>query len=193
MKTKKTWMAIAFLALIALQLFVLVWHIYSYEAVLKKGEVFYLKVTPVDPFDPFRGRYVALEFEGLNELAKNLDNHEVKRETSCAYAVLQKSENKPDSFARLALKEPQGESSLKVLLTKKSASSPPLFLVKALNSRYYMREDLAPLVDMLLRGNVHTVFAKVRVLGAQSVIEDLVVSEVPVSKFIEFKKRKGEK
>ena len=38
-------------------------QIISYERVLKEGEVFYFKVLPLDPYDPFRGRYVTLRFE----------------------------------------------------------------------------------------------------------------------------------
>lgn len=56
----KTWL---FAALAALQLALPLSMIAKYESVLAFGKEFKFRCAPVDPADPLRGRYVALNFE----------------------------------------------------------------------------------------------------------------------------------
>lgn len=51
--------------------------------------------------------------------------------------------------------------------------------------RFYMREDLAPKAELLLRaGSGVALKAKLRVLEGKGIIEDLVVGDVSLSQFI---------
>jgi len=49
--------------LVLAQLLVPIRMIWERESAIHKGEVLHLKTAPVDPADPFRGRYVRLNFE----------------------------------------------------------------------------------------------------------------------------------
>ena len=52
----------ALIALIIIQLFVPVSKIINKYDILKTGEEFKFKVSPVDPYDAFRGRYVSITY-----------------------------------------------------------------------------------------------------------------------------------
>ena len=53
---------------ILVQFGVLAWMLVNRELTLRHGDVCLLQTAPVDPADPFRGRYVALRYAGLNNV-----------------------------------------------------------------------------------------------------------------------------
>jgi uncharacterized membrane-anchored protein len=84
-----------FIALgIVLQFAVPASMIAKHELTLRRGDVFRFKTAPVDPFDAFRGRYVALAFEALNAIRTDRDPG-CKRDRRC-YLILGTS---TDGFA----------------------------------------------------------------------------------------------
>jgi uncharacterized membrane-anchored protein len=65
---------VLFIALgIALQFAVPASMIAKHELTLRRGGAFRFKTAPVDPFDAFRGRYVALNFEALSAIRTDRD------------------------------------------------------------------------------------------------------------------------
>lgn len=58
---------VAALAVVAAQIGVLGFMVYEREATLHTGDIVYLRTLPVDPRDPLRGDYVALDYE-INRL-----------------------------------------------------------------------------------------------------------------------------
>lgn len=61
MKTK-TWLLPAFMLVALVQLYVPAQMIWSREKILDTGTTFKFRTAPLDPNDPFRGKYVALQF-----------------------------------------------------------------------------------------------------------------------------------
>ncbi|HUR30287.1 MAG TPA: GDYXXLXY domain-containing protein, partial [Saprospiraceae bacterium] len=57
---------IAFAIMVLVQLYVPASMIMESEKVLKEGKEFKFKTAPVDPTDPFRGKYVELNFDAIN-------------------------------------------------------------------------------------------------------------------------------
>ncbi|HMW40159.1 MAG: GDYXXLXY domain-containing protein [Saprospiraceae bacterium] len=55
-----------FIAVALIQLAVPAWMIVRQEIILTNGTVYRFKTAPVDPYDAFRGRYIALNFESSN-------------------------------------------------------------------------------------------------------------------------------
>ena len=55
-----------FIAVALIQLDVPAWMIVRQEIILTNGTVYRFKTAPVDPYDAFRGRYIALNFESSN-------------------------------------------------------------------------------------------------------------------------------
>ena len=61
-----------FLAVVLVQLVVPAKMIFDKEVILKTGTIYKFKTQPIDPSDPFRGKYVTLNYE-LNT-AESMDS-----------------------------------------------------------------------------------------------------------------------
>ncbi|RMG23233.1 MAG: hypothetical protein D6730_14855 [Bacteroidetes bacterium] len=61
--TRNNLIFVAFAAMVLLQLFVPAYMIVEQENVIKKGKAFKFRTAPIDPSDPFRGKYITLSFE----------------------------------------------------------------------------------------------------------------------------------
>ena len=69
MKTK--YIFIAFVVTALLQAFVPLKMVYDNEITVSRGTVFKFKTEPIDPSDPFRGKYVALNFQENTVVVKD--------------------------------------------------------------------------------------------------------------------------
>lgn len=185
MKYTKQLLWTLFGVLCVVQVVVIALGVMRYERILSEGEVFYFKVLPLDPYDPFRGRYVTLRFENANSAP--LAEGEIVGETSKAYALLEHHE-KGDRIKEIRFKKPAQGEFLEVNVystnnTKKDARNTVYFSLPF--DRFYMREDIAPKAEKVLRARSGiTVKAKLRVHDGKGVIEDLMVDQTPLSQFV---------
>jgi uncharacterized membrane-anchored protein len=69
---KTIYVFLIFIAVVLMQLFVPAKMIYDKEDVLNTGIVYKFKTQPIDPNDPFRGKYVTLSYELSS--AKSIDS-----------------------------------------------------------------------------------------------------------------------
>lgn len=105
----KTFLIVASAAFV-LQAGILASMIIQREIILKQGELYKFKVAPVDPYDAFRGRYVAINLEGAGPF--RTDN-EFPRGMNL-YPSLVKDANGIASLTNLAIKPPAGSPYIKV-------------------------------------------------------------------------------
>jgi uncharacterized membrane-anchored protein len=162
------------------QLGLVVTSIADYEVTLAKGEPLRFALAPVDPADPFRGRYVALRFE-LEQLALPIPPG--ARWGGHAYLVLGTGE---DGFAEaraLQAAPPPDGPYLRVEVfghyaPSASGGSPhEITRVGLPFDRYYTEESKAARIERLYaaRPDPARTYAVVRVRGGRGVIESLVV------------------
>lgn len=193
MKHLKLFSWICFGLLCVIQVGVIVFQIVRYERILNEGEVFYLNVSPLDPYDPFRGRYVTLRFDTATKapLAKG----ESMKMLPKAYAIFEHHDHN-DSIKEIRFIKPAHQSFLEVNVnvaklkgrldykdTKMDLANTIYFSLPF--DRFYMREELAPKAEKVLRRNSGiSVRAKLRILEGKGVIEDLMVADTPLSQFI---------
>jgi uncharacterized membrane-anchored protein len=153
---------VAFVVLAAAQLAAAVSIIVRYERTLSSGSVYKLRVQPIDPADPFRGRYVAIAprlVAPVPSTAAERDLLEGSRHT--VHAVLERDE---DGFARIVRvqAEPpaagdwlQAHPSFAVYEQgRRAEGGPPRVVGYALAvpfDRYYMKETLAPQAEVAYR------------------------------------------
>lgn len=151
-----------------------------HERTLSQGAGVLLAVAPVDPEDPFRGRYVSLSFELERE------NHPLRgplpRYNEPAYVVLKidpahvatadyvtATEPKAGLYLKAESFWQEGEGTVHVSLPFK---------------RYYMNEQLAPAAEEAYRAAIQQTdrksYARVRLLGGRSVIEAVLLDGVPI-------------
>lgn len=156
----KKFLAPALVIVIIIQLFAPVYMIIGKYDVLKNGEEFKFRVYAVDPYDAFRGRYVAL-------------NARQEARDDGKYGVIRVD---ADGFASVAY------------VTEEKPSSVPY--VKSVGrhgfalpiDRYYMEEKLAPRAERLTSGN--EAYVTVRVKKGKLVISGLYIDGVAIEDII---------
>jgi uncharacterized membrane-anchored protein len=143
------------------------------ESVLRNGEQFKFKTAPVDPYDAFRGRYVALRIEG--------DKVPVPQGMGLShgqsvYALISTNEEGFAKFATLATNKPAGtpfiQAKVRYVLKDKVQLDLPI-------DRYYMEEKSAPAAERVYREysrrDKQDAYVLVRVKDGFAVIEALYV------------------
>jgi len=115
------------------------------ESVLKHGREIKFKTAPVDPFDAFRGRYVALGIEGSSvALPKGM----VLRNGQTVFAHFVFDENGFAKFSTITACRPEGNSYIKA---KSRYQSNNMVFLELPFERYYMEESSAPHAEELYR------------------------------------------
>ncbi len=143
------------------------------ESVLKNGEQFKFKTAPVDPYDAFRGRYVALRIaEDAIPMSQGLGL--IGGQTVYAHIT-----NDEQGFARLAdvtLSIPRGVPYIQAKVRYVSGDKVQLELPI---DRYYMEEKSAPAAERAYReysrGDKQDAYVLVRIKDGFAVIEGLYV------------------
>jgi len=205
---KKLFYAFIFIGIIA-QFTVLTSNIVLHEMTLRKGTVCRFQTAPVDPFDAFRGQYVALDFSmferrnyfisGVEHSGKwiylqigtdtngfaTVENTSQKRDLPSPYLKVRVSYCREDSEYR-----ENSEGKKEWVKTGKYRVYCDLPF-----TRYYMPERLAPEAEKAYleanRSGKRDAAAVVRVWKGRAVIEDLEIEGMPVREFL--KKREAEK
>lgn len=187
---KKIWLPLAGLVFLA-QLFVPAYMIFEQKQTLSKGVLYKFQVRPIDPYDPFRGRYVVLSFDA-DRAAKpviDLDDESKKLpHDSWIYASLT---NDDDGFAKvqhLTLEPSNGEADylrVKVKYNQKEN----LYSFDIPFDRYYSPENKAYAIETNVRSrsrrNEDKVYVAVKIYKGKGTIEDLFINETPILDFVE--------
>lgn len=157
------------------------------QTTLSEGTGYRFRTAPVDPIDPFRGRYVALDFTAaLIEVPSAQDYQPDTR----MYAPIEVGD---DGYAQLLPPRAQPPASGDYLVVRVGWLHDGTQLrVQLPFDRYYMDEDLAPEAERLYRdGSLRSptgeeddprrpAYVMVRVRGASAVIEELYIDDLPV-------------
>ena len=156
------------------------------ESVLKNGEQFKFKTAPVDPYDAFRGRYVALRIAEDNVSAPIgilLSNGQ----SICAHIAVDEQ-----GFAKLTTvttSKPQGVSYIQAKVMYVSANKVQLDLPI---DRYYMEEKLAPAAEKAYREHnirgKQDAYITVRIKSGDAVVENLYIAGKPILEFLKEQK-----
>lgn len=171
------------------QLAVPAWMIAERERVLRHGEVFKFRTAPVDPYDAFRGRYVALRFEESSVPA--MPGLEIVGGMRLCVAVT----NGADGFARYgaATREPPATGAW--IRVKAWYSTRDRIQLQPPTDRFYMNEDDAPDAEAAYRDSSRvsnrTAYAQMRVLGGNAAIEDLYVGGTSIREFVRARRGSG--
>lgn len=131
---------IAFILLAAIQLGVPASLMMHREDVLADGNTYKFLCRPIDPNDPFRGKYVTLRFDAEQVEA---EDYEILTRGDQVYGILAEDEN-GYAYIRNLLKEiPQTEEDY-ILVSVSSGWSGKSIRVSLPFDRYYMNEAKAP-------------------------------------------------
>lgn len=179
---------ILFLFAALVQLYIPAGMIIEREDVLKKGKEFRFRTAPIDPADPFRGKYVALDFRNNvyedKQARKWYPNEEIYAEI-----VVNK-----DGFAEIAYisktKPPEYTDFIKVkVLYVNSYNKVPQVNIAFPFDRFYMEETKAPLAEKQylesLRDTNNVTFALVKIKEGTAVLEDVMINNISLKDLVE--------
>lgn len=160
------------------------------ELALRDGSVHRFRTAPVDPYDAFRGRYVALQFA---EDALDIPAATTYYRNEKVYAVLVRDE---DGFTRidgLSRKRPAQGEYLTVRVRWETQGE--TVRVRLPFDRYYMNEKLAPEAERLYRtrrqADERPAYVTVRVKRGFGVLEELYVDGKPITELVLAEQRKA--
>lgn len=174
--------AYGFILLALIQLGVPISMIAKREATLKTGRQFKFRTAPVDPYDAFRGRYVALNMERTSVKAARNRNFERGQRV---FVTLEEDEDGFAELGDLKRQRPGGDSYMRVRVAYVSGDDVHLTLPF---DRYYMNEEDAPAAEAAYRKHStrekRDAYVSVRVRQGFAVLENLYVGGVPVEQYL---------
>ena len=162
--------------------------IFNQEKILSQGELFQFRSIPVDPYDAFRGRYVALSstisgaWEPDSMLIRGETAYVTFKKDSLGYAIVKEVLTSPPnhpSYLNLRISRINGN---------RISFNPPENM-----QRYYMNEKLAPKAEKVYRqlnrsSNVNrkaNAHLDVKIWKGSCLIEELYLNDLPVTEYLE--------
>lgn len=150
------------------------------ERTLARGTSYRFRVAPLDPYDPFRGRYLRLTFPDMTVAVD--DEHEFRIDQK-VFGVLQADEEGFDRVVRVSPQPPASGDYLRVKITRLGAGQVDVWLPF---ERYYLAENLAPRAERAYREHVRQnssdAYVTARVLDGNGVLQELFVAGMPIEK-----------
>lgn len=187
----KTVYSIAFFLMILGQWFIPGKLIFEQENTLKQGKAYRFKTRPIDPTDPFRGKYIVLRYE-LNTAKTHLKNWD--KETP-VYVYLKEDE---DGFAQATQvsKTPLQVDQDYVLAKYRGLADSTLRFTLPFN-RFYMEESKAYDAERAVWENQrdtldHDCHALVYIKGKNAVLKDVLIDNIAIQKYVEDLQKTGE-
>ena len=183
MKNNRILILVLFLLLIGAQWFVVIDMIEQQQKVINTGTLFRFKTQPIDPNDPFRGKYVFLNFESntinINKEASFAYNDEV-------YVSFTEDENHFAKISKISNVPPQNHSDY--LKTKINGVNSFDSLTQSISvhypfNRFYMHEKKAPEAERVyIEANRDTIknnsYAEVYIKNGIGVLTDVKINDV---------------
>ena len=174
----------ALVALALVQLAVPLRMIANRQRVLESGELFRFRTGPVDPYDAFRGRYVALT------MAEDTVATTEASDFVGGQRVFVLLETDDQGFARpvgIEAGRPPGGPYVEATVSRFHAD-PHSVRVRYPFDRYYMNEELAPAAERAYRersgGGEGDAWVEVRIRDGSAVLEELYVAGQPIGDFL---------
>ena len=192
---RTSWQISLLLLLFVLQLLFFGRMIYGLSQTATHGTAYRFRTALVDPMDPFRGRYVQLNFE-LN----TVDTSKLVPEVQYGERIYAEIETGPDGFARfgeLHRSPPAGRDHLELTVEYETPSgfNEGERRVSLPFDRYFMNEELAPEAERIFReqqffageaaGLSDESFVTVHIQNGKYVMEELIVRGKSIEEWLE--------
>ncbi|HEY8240223.1 MAG TPA: GDYXXLXY domain-containing protein [Kiritimatiellia bacterium] len=173
---------ILFVLLAVGQLLVPAGMIARWQHTLVHGDSFKFLTAPVDPYDAFRGRYVALKLDAETvDVPTNVEF----RTRAVVYGTVSVDTNGFASLTDLSTTKPDAPA---IRCRIKYVDGGKAYLDLPID-RLYMNEKLAPEAEAAYRENSlqtnHVAYVTVRILDGDAVVEDLYINDTPIREYLE--------
>jgi len=184
-----------FIAVALIQLFIPAKMIFDKEAIMKEGTAYKFKTRPVDPNDPFRGKYITLQYDIRTIATKDT----LWQRGDEAYLYIVKDDNGfavPLQVSRDKLDLDQDYVTTKVTWYNKKKQE---LNVNLPFNRYYMEESKAYEAEVAHRNAQRdslpdNTYALVHIKDGTAVLTDVFIDEISIVEHVRNERiQKGEK
>lgn len=152
------------------------------ERTLAHGQAFKFRTAPVDPYDAFRGRFVALGFD--QNAVDAPPGHDFAR----GQTVHVRLEEDADGFATFAELSRERPDAAPYLTAKIQYVGGDVVHLRLPFDRFYMDENEAPAAEGIYRQNSvrsnQNAYVQVRIEKGFAVLEDLYVAGQPIREYL---------
>jgi uncharacterized membrane-anchored protein len=184
MNSKKI-ILIVFVLVALVQIYVPAKIILDRAIVLSSGKEFKFKTAPIDPSDPFRGKYINLTF---NENTVEIQNKENWVHGETVFVLLSTDNNGFAKTKSVSKVRPVGDQDfLKVKVNYVAYDGSKLFVEYPFD-RFYMEESKAYDAELTynrtLRDTSQVTYALVNIKNGQSVLKDVLINGIPIREIV---------
>ncbi|MFP6581026.1 MAG: GDYXXLXY domain-containing protein [Candidatus Hydrogenedentota bacterium] len=176
---------ILFAAMVAAQLGVPAFMIVQREGTLQQGVAYKFRCAPVDPYDAFRGKYVALSLQTGGDLSWSGDP---LRENQPIYVSLSVDTEGFAQVDSLSLTRPDFGDYVQAKVQWNTAGQTDVSLAFPFD-RYYLEESKAPEAERVYRESLReaerSTYITVRIKSGFGVLEELYINDTPVHEFLQ--------
>lgn len=176
------WYGLLVLALFLVQLAIPASMIAGREMTLRYGQGFRFRTAPVDPYDPFRGRFVALNLDADSAPLPKDQKINYRQQVLVRLAV----DEAGFAYCRDIVLKPPAEGAY--LTARVQSWDKERVRLRLPFDRYYAEEELAPEIERAYRAHSRRgkqeAYITVRVRNGQGVLEELYIDDLPVGEYL---------
>ena len=188
---KKVYIIIAFFVVALIQVLVPTKMILGQEDVLQNGKVYKFITRPIDPNDPFRGKYITLRYE-INSF-KTLDTTWQRGDNVFVYVKDSLGFAKLDTISKHKLERNTDYVIAKAdWLNRKSQwnRNPTRLNFDLPFNRFYMNENKAQPAEDAVRirrndSTIKSVYGLVYIKDGASVLKDVYINDMSIAEYVE--------
>lgn len=179
-----------FIVLALIQLYIPAQMIWGQESILNEGKAFKFRTAPIDPNDPFRGKYIWLDYEANEYKYSQSKDIEWQREETIFVHI----ENDDDGFVKVigVSKEPpsDGTNYVKAIVDYFSniKNQYPTVHIHYPFDRFYMEESKAYEAELTYqkaqRDSTQIAYGLVYIKDGNAVLENVILNGIPIKEVV---------
>ena len=176
----------AFFLMVLAQLYVPASMIFQKERVIAQGTAYKFRTAPIDPNDPFRGKYITLSF---NETGVKVENAEEWNNADEVYVYLTTDSSGYAMIQSIAKEQPKGRNDyIKANIDYILTDTLSTVFVRYPFDRFYMEESKAPVAETIYNeaaiDSNQVAYALVMVMNGDAVVRDIFIDDVSITEVI---------
>ncbi len=185
MQHKKLLLILVFILVAMIQIYVPARMVYDSEVVLNEGSVYKFRTQPIDPTDPFRGKYITLRYD-IDRF--NIDTTEVWRQGADVFVLLT-----TDSLGFAAIKSisrSAPESAIDYVQAKVGYTwkRQDYINIEYSFNRFYMEESKAYAAEVAYRNAARDrkaeAYALVHIRNGDPIVKDVLIDGVSIREVV---------
>ncbi len=189
MNNKKI-LLVVFILMALVQIYVPAKMILGKEKVLNAGKEYKFKTVPIDPTDPFRGKYITLRYE---ENRVEVENEKDWEQNDPLYVILT-TDDEGFAKAQAVSKEEPPDNYLKAKVERITSDGSNKLTIAYPFDRFYMEESKADDAEDIYResqrDNRRAAYALVNIKEGEAVLKDVLIDGISIRELA--KERQGE-